>query len=46
MAGAPPRYGTFTMLTPVIILNSSPATCSVEPTPDEAKLSTPGLALA
>src|SRR5580658_6550228 len=32
IAGAPPRYGTWTMLTPVIILNSSPATCCAVPT--------------
>src|SRR6266508_3097639 len=27
VAGAPPRYGTWTMSTPAVILNSSPTTC-------------------
>ena len=34
------------MLVPVIILNSSPATCEVEPVPNEPMLILPGLALA
>ena len=34
------------MLTPAIILNSSPATCEVEPVPNEAMVILPGLALA
>jgi hypothetical protein len=44
--GAEPRYGTWIMLMPVIILNSSPATCEVEPVPNEPTLILPGLALA
>jgi hypothetical protein len=32
------------MLTPVIILNSSPATWATDPLPAEAKLTLPGLA--
>jgi hypothetical protein len=34
------------MLTPVIILNSSPDTWMVDPLPEDAILSLPGLALA
>src|SRR5215831_9859089 len=34
------------MSTPVIILNSSPATCGPEPMPADAMLILPGLALA
>ena len=34
------------MLVPVIILNSSPATCEVEPVPNEPMLILPALALA
>ena len=45
-AGAAPRYGTCTMSTPAIILNSSPATWGAVPLPAEAMLSLPGLALA
>src|SRR5262249_11339080 len=45
-AGAPPRYGTCTMSMPVIILNSSPDTWMVEPAPEDAMLSLPGLAFA
>ena len=45
-AGAPPRYGTCTMLIPVSILNSSPDMWMVEPLPDDAMLSLPGLAFA
>src|SRR5207237_64751 len=44
--GAPPRYGTWTMSTPVIILNSSPDIWIVDPLPDDAMLTLPGLALA
>src|SRR3954452_20322642 len=45
-AGAPPRYGTCCMLIPVSILNNSPDMWIVEPLPDDAMLSLPGLALA
>src|SRR6266511_398703 len=45
-ASAPPRYGTCTMSTPVIILNSSPDIWIVDPLPEDAMLSLPGLALA
>jgi DNA-binding transcriptional LysR family regulator len=45
-AGAPPRYGTWSMSMPAIILNSSPSTWSELPLPLDAKLSLPGLALA
>src|SRR5260370_31200517 len=41
-ADGAPRYGTCSMLTPVIILNSSPVTCATEPLPAEAKLISPG----
>jgi len=34
------------MLTPVIILNSSPHSWIVDPMPGDAKLTLPGLALA
>src|SRR5207237_1386033 len=44
--GAPPRYGTWIILTPAIILNSSPAICEVEPVPYEASVILPGSALA
>ena len=46
VAGATPRYGTCSMLMPVIILNSSPAMCCGVPLPLDAMLSLPGLALA
>src|SRR6516225_6924394 len=46
VAGAPPRYGTWTMSTPAIILNSSPTTCCGVPLPADAMLILPGLALA
>src|SRR5215831_12701568 len=45
-AGPAPRYGTCTRLTPVIILNSSPAIWFPEPMPADAILILPGLALA
>ena len=45
-AGAVPRYGTWTMLMPVIDLSSSPDICGEVPTPPDPKLSLPGLALA
>ena len=45
-AGTELRYGTCTMLTPVIILNISPATCPALPIPGDAILSLPGWALA
>src|SRR5215471_20111958 len=45
-AGAVPRYGTWTRLMPVIILSNSPDRCGDVPTPPEAKLILPGLALA
>src|SRR5262245_21454816 len=44
-AGAWPRYGTCTKLTPVIILNSSPKTWRAA-TPPDAILILPGFALA
>ena len=40
------RYGTCCMLIPVSILNSSPDMWIVDPLPDDAMLSLPGLALA
>src|SRR5262249_27684598 len=45
-AGASPRYGTWVMLVPVIIINSSPDRCCVVPLPADAMLILPGLALA
>src|SRR5262245_60063274 len=45
-AGAAPRYGTWSMSTPAIILNSSPAMCGVVPLPTDAMMILPGLALA
>src|SRR6516162_5511289 len=45
-AGPAPRYGTCTRLTPVIILNSSPAIWFPEPMPADAMLMLAGLALA
>ncbi len=45
-AGAAPRYGTWIMFTPAIILNSSPATWGRVPMPGEAMLSLPLFALA
>src|SRR6202166_4029931 len=45
-AGAAPRYGTWSMSTPAIILNNSPANCGVVPLPTDAMLILPGLALA
>src|SRR5262249_58247662 len=45
-SGAEPRYGTCGMLTPAANLNSSPATCEVEPVPNDASVILPGLALA
>src|SRR5262249_50028938 len=44
--GGPARYGTCVLLVPVIILTSSPATCEVEPVPNEPMLILPGLVLA
>ena len=41
-----PRYGTCTIFTPAIILNSSPETWPVAPLPPEPMLILPGLALA
>src|SRR5207248_2479559 len=40
-----PRYGTCTMLTPVICMNSSPYKCCGVPVPDEPMLILPGFAL-
>src|SRR5215470_11861167 len=45
-SGAEPRYGTCCMLTPALNLKSSPATCEVEPVPNDASVILPGLALA
>src|SRR3982074_1649187 len=45
-AGAKPRYGTWIILTLVIILNNSPATCCGLPMPGDAMLILPGLAFA
>jgi hypothetical protein len=45
-AGGAPRYGTWTILTPAIILNNSPATCGTVPLPRDAMLILPGLDLA
>src|SRR5689334_11613734 len=45
-AGPAPRNGTWTMSTPAISLNSTGPRCMKVPTPDEAYLSSPGLALA
>jgi hypothetical protein len=45
MAGAEPRYGTCRIFTPARSRNSSPATCSIEPAPDEPKESLPGFFL-
>jgi len=44
--GPAPRYGTCTMSTPAIILNSSPAMWGPVPVPGDAMLSLRGLALA
>src|SRR6516225_7684223 len=44
-AGDEPRYGTWTISTPAIILNSSPTTWCVEPLPADAMLILPGVAL-
>ena len=46
IAGLLPLYGTCTMLMPVARLNISPARWLVLPTPGEAKVSSPGCALA
>src|SRR5262249_1670596 len=43
-SGAEPRYGTCCMLTPAVNLKSSPATCEVEPVPNDASVILPGLA--
>jgi hypothetical protein len=45
-AGPAPRYGTCSMLTPVIILNISPLTWTMVPLPDDAMVTLPGLAVA
>ena len=45
-AGPVPRYGTCSISMPAICMNSAPERCDAEPTPDEPKLSLPGLALA
>src|SRR5262249_5651781 len=45
-AGATPRYGTCTMSTPVIILNSSPAIWEGVPIPPDAILSLIGLGIS
>src|SRR5262249_50641918 len=42
----PPRYGTWTRLTPVIILNRSPKIWDTDPLPDDPMLILLGLALA
>jgi hypothetical protein len=44
--GPEPRYGTCTIVIPVIILNSSAAMFGPVPLPGEAQLILPGLALA
>src|SRR5262249_60257489 len=44
--GPEPRYGTWSKSTPAIILNNSPATGDVEPTPNDAIVILPGWALA
>jgi hypothetical protein len=44
-AGPAPRYGTCCILTPAIIVKSSPEMCCDVPLPADAKLSLPGLAL-
>ncbi len=46
MAAAPPRYGTWVICVPVMLLNSSPPIWPGEPLPDDAIDSLPGLALA
>src|SRR3954469_23390329 len=46
VAGPAPLYGTCTMSIFAIDFNSSPARCGVLPTPDDAYLIAPGLALA
>src|SRR6476469_4343624 len=38
----PPRYGTWTRLIPVIILNRSPKTWDTDPLPDDPMLILPG----
>ena len=45
-AAATLRYGTWTILMPVMALNSSPLTWGVLPLPGDAMLILPGLALA
>ena len=40
----PPLYGTCTHFTPVMVMNSSPDRCEVEPLPAEAKVNSPGFA--
>jgi len=45
-AGPLPRYGTWIMLVPVIIINSSPNRWGGLPVPGDAMLSLRGLALA
>src|ERR1700687_442503 len=45
-AGAVPLYGTCTMSTPAVCLNSSVVRCAAAPTPEEPKEILPGLALA
>src|SRR5262249_34413476 len=45
-SGAEPGYGMCGMLTRAVNLNSSPATCEVEPVPNDASVILPGLALA
>src|SRR5437660_1103707 len=46
IAGAEPRYGTWSIWVPVIILNSSPARWVEFPMPPDAMLSLFGLVLA
>src|SRR5258706_1094028 len=41
-AGTAPLYGMWTILTPAMVLNSSPARCCGVPLPGEPKVSSPG----
>jgi len=44
--GAVPLYGTCTMLVPVSFISITPVRCEAVPTPCDAKLALPGLALS
>ncbi len=46
IADAPPLYGTWTILVPVMNLNNSPSTWPGEPLLDDALSSLPGFSLA